>query len=559
MALKGTNGNDRFRGTLFDDEMFGLGGEDFFSGSPGDDTMDGGSETDTVDYSQFVALLPFPTTVAGNAVDVDLERVLQIGGLANGDVLLDIENVGGSGEDDVIRGNAEANTLFGNGGDDTIEGRDGADTIQGDATFSFIVYGDDEGDDHLDGGGGNDVIFGNKGNDTLLGGADDDQLFGQDGNDTLTGGLDDDELSGGASNDTLFGDQGFDHLDGGAGTDTATYANSGAAVTVVLTPAGDGIGLFGDAAGDMLVSIENVTGSAFADSLFGSVGANTLSGGAGNDVLAGRAGADTLRGDSGFDTASYAASGSAVVVDLAAGIAAGGDAAGDTLISIENLTGSAFADFLFGNGFTNVLDGGGGADVLFGAGGNDVYIVDNAGDAVSESAGQGVADEVRTSVTYTLTAGAEVETLRTTNDAGTGAINLTGNAFANVVRGNNGANIINGGAGNDQLIGLGGQDSFLFNTALDNQNNVDVIADFAVADDTILLDNAVFGELALGKLPANQFVVGPVAQDANDRIVYNDVAGVLLFDGDGAGGSAAVLIAVLDPGLALSNLDFLIV
>ena len=85
------------------------------------------------------------------------------------------------------------------------------------------------------------------------------------------------------------------------------------------------------------------------------------------------------------------------------------------------------------------LDGGGGTDFLVGGLGNDIYVVDNAGDSVVEAGGQGI-DEVRASVSYTLAAGADVETLRTTNDNGTAAINLTGNAAGNQIIGNNGDN-----------------------------------------------------------------------------------------------------------------------
>ena len=71
----------------------------------------------------------------------------------------------------------------------------------------------------------------------------------------------------------------------------------------------------------------------------------------------------------------------------------------------------------------------------------------------------------------------------------------------NIVRGNAGNSVIAGGDGNDCLTGLGGQDRFLFNTALNAATNVDVVTDFNVADDTILLDQDIFSSgLGLGNM-----------------------------------------------------------
>ena len=83
--------------------------------------------------------------------------------------------------------------------------------------------------------------------------------------------------------------------------------------------------------------------------------------------------------------------------------------------------------------------------------------------------------------------------------------------------------------------------------------------DFDLADDTIVLEDAVFGALAPGGLSGGEFVVGAAAQDANDYIIYNDVTGALLYDSDGAGGTAAIQFAELNPGLGLSNLDIIVV
>jgi Ca2+-binding RTX toxin-like protein len=145
-----------------------------------------------------------------------------------------------------------------------------------------------------------DVVVGTAGNDVLDGGAGNDTLFGGDGNDTLTGGTGADTLYGGAGNDLFFAapdDGANDAIFGGAaaadsGEDTVDYSQASAAVTVNLaagTATGTSIGT------DTLSGVENVTGSAFSDTLQGDGSANTLEGGRGDDTLTGGAGADEFR------------------------------------------------------------------------------------------------------------------------------------------------------------------------------------------------------------------------------------------------------------------------
>jgi Ca2+-binding RTX toxin-like protein len=136
----------------------------------------------------------------------------------------------------------------------------------------------------------------------------------------------------------------------------------------------------GDAAGDVLTSIEELRGSDYDDIFRGRTGnfAETLSGDAGNDILEGRGGGDTLNGSTGFDFASYESSPGRVDVSLLPVPGLNGvqlnDAAGDTLISIEGLIGSFFNDNLAGDNADNELRGGNGGDALSGNGGADTIL-----------------------------------------------------------------------------------------------------------------------------------------------------------------------------------------
>ena len=144
----------------------------------------------------------------------------------------------------------------------------------------------------------------------------------------------------------MAGGAGADTLDGPGGSDTASYSDSNAAVRIDLSGA---TATGGHATGDSLADIENLLGSRYSDLLTGDAGPNRLEGGPGNNLLTGGPGANT---------AVYAGSDAAVTVNLLEGTASGGDAEGDTLSSIENLTGSAHDDTFTGDASRNVLEGG---------------------------------------------------------------------------------------------------------------------------------------------------------------------------------------------------------
>jgi hypothetical protein len=334
-------------------------------------------------------------------------------------------------------------------------------------------------------------------------------------------------------------------------------------------------GIFGGFTIANSVVIENATGGSGNDTLIGNDVANILFGGAGADVMDGGLGNDRYYIDNILDQLVETAGGgndillSAVSYVLADSASVEGLSTRDwSATTAIDLTGNNLANSITGNAGVNILNGGGGVDVMQGFGGNDRYYVDDALDRVVEASGGGT-DIVLASVSFTLTDTVFVETLATTDNAGTAAINLTGNGLANAISGNAGANVLNGGGANDSLVGLGGADTlqggigndslfgglgadslsggagndlFRFDSA-PGGGNVDTILDFVAADDAILLDDAVFTGLAAGALAAGAFRTGTAAADADDRIIYNSTTGALLFDVDGVGGAAPIQFA----------------
>jgi len=332
-TLEGGAGNDRLYGGLGDDYLYAGN----FVG-PDSDSLDGGvGGNDTVDFS-----------LGDAAINITLS-----GGAATFDP---------SGE-----GPNDRDTLT---GIEHIVGTNFADSITGD-TFGNILYG----------GVGADTLIGGTGLDTLYGGADGDSLSGGADADLLYGGAAVDTLFGGADNDTLIGGAGADIIDGDGGTDTASYADAGSGVSVTI----NGTGTLGDALGDTLVEIENLTGSGFGDTLVGDAGANVIDGGGGDDVLRGGLGGDTLIGGTGIDTASFANSATAVNANLATGTASGEGA--DVLQTIENLIGSVGNDTLTGNDGVNQLSGGSGNDTISAAGGADTVFGGMGNDTIDGGSG----------------------------------------------------------------------------------------------------------------------------------------------------------------------------
>ncbi|MGO1079398.1 calcium-binding protein [Inquilinus sp. CA228] len=344
----GGGGDDSLTGNGLDNRLSGGTGDDRINAGDGNDAIWGGLGIDTIDGGAGNDIV-----YAGDAPDSVL----------GGD---GIDQLRGGGGADWLEGGAGNDTIFGDAGNDYAIGGIGNDTVSGGDGDDRVAGA--EGDDVLRGGAGEDGLVGDAGNDMIFGDDAHDFITGDDGNDSLEGGAANDQLYGQADNDVLRGGAGADTLDGGAGIDTASYYTGTVGVVVDLsTRKGSG----GEAQGDSLYDIENLSGSQGNDSLIGTGGANLLQGWNGNDVLRGAAGADRLDGGAGIDTASYYSGTTGVVVSLVSGLGSSGEAQGDTLSGIENLSGSQGWDSLYGNAGANVLQGWNGNDALFGRTGKD--------------------------------------------------------------------------------------------------------------------------------------------------------------------------------------------
>jgi Ca2+-binding RTX toxin-like protein len=275
------------------------------------------------------------------------------------------------------------------------------------------------------------------------------------------------------------------------GTDDYYYASiSGTYTAATLSYASQTIQLSGisvDANADFTTANDflalTLTGN---DQINGTSGAELLNGYAGNDTLAGGLGSDTLIGGTGNDT--FIIEGNDTITENAnEGTDLVQAAISYTLgANLENLTlsgsthvdgtGNGLANSITGNAGNNRLDGAAGADSLTGGAGNDTYIVDDGGDLVTEGSSAG-ADEVQSSVTYTLTANLENLTL-------TGSANLsgTGNTLANIIVGNSGDNLLTGGLGADSLDGGQGLDTATYAGAKSGYALVKVGAGYTVTD-----------------------------------------------------------------------------
>jgi Ca2+-binding RTX toxin-like protein len=215
---------------------------------------------------------------------------------------------------------------------------------------------------------------------------------------------------------------------------------------------------------------------------------------------------------------------------------------------------------LSGSGGNDTLKGGSGNDTLFGGVGEDTLMGGSGNDGLNGGVGR---DTLNGDLgDDTLSGGVDDDLLNggAGNDTLSGGLDndvLNGGAGNDTLSGGLGDDILNGGAGNDTLSGGTGQNSYLFDSPLDALTNVDLIAGFSVADDKIVLSQSVFTAAgAPGTLAAEAFFIGASAAATDDRIIYDNNTGALLYDRDGSGAAAAVQFAALPSTLALTSQNF---
>ncbi|MHC1758517.1 MAG: calcium-binding protein [Negativicutes bacterium] len=472
--IYGYGGNDNLFGNDGNDQIFGGTGNDKIMGQNGNDTLYGDEDDDVIEGNEG----------SGNdSLDGGLGADSMIGGQGDdlytiddaGDIVVESENEGldevkssisytlganienltltGTANIDGV-GNELDNTITGSSGINTLSGAAGNDTYVVDNTGDVIMENAGEGIDTVKSSVSN-TIGANMEN-LILTGYSAINGTGNELDNIILGNIADNVMTGGLGNDTYGVDNSSDVVveNANEGIDTVQ-----ASISYTLGSNLENLTLVG-------TNNTNATGNSLNNVLAGNSGNNILNGGLGADTMAGGAGNDTYVVENAEDLITENANKGTDLVQAGAShtIAAnienltltGTTAINGTGNELDNvIIGNSGANSLSGMAGNDTLNGGAGADTMAGGTGNDTYIVDNAGDIVSENVDEGV-DLVQSSVTYSLSGNIENLTL-----TGSSAINGTGNTMNNVITGNGYNNILNGGAGSDILAGGAGNDTYI--------------------------------------------------------------------------------------------------
>ncbi|MFC7287782.1 beta strand repeat-containing protein, partial [Herminiimonas glaciei] len=454
----------------------GGSGDDTFIASAAANNFDGGGGSNTVSY-------------AGQSVAVKVNLSSQLmsgvaantgsGGFAAGDTYTNIQNaIGGTGNDTLIGASTGTTVLTGGLGNDTLIG------IAANSANTYASYA-----------GSNVGVTVN-----LLTGV---GANGHAAGDTLT---DIDNLIGSSLNDTFIANGKVNIFNGGAGNDTVSYAGSGAAVIANLNTT---TGSAGNATNDVYISIENLTGSDYDDTLTGLT--------AGGSILTGGLGADKMYGLGTNNTINYAGSSLGVTIDLfngnAIGSAVGSEAYGDTFSGIQNVIGSTSNDIFYASNEANIFTGNGGVDTVN-------YQYSDLGVTVNLNTGVG---------TFGFAAG----------DTYVGIQNVVGSAFNDTFVANSTASVFNGGSAGSDTVDYSASGAVGVTVNLFNGTGT---GGYAQGDSYVSIENVIGtagNDLFYASAAANNFNGGT---GGNDTVSYQFSTGqpivANLLTGQGTGGDA---------------------
>jgi Ca2+-binding RTX toxin-like protein len=487
LNVTGDATSQAFAGTAYSDTLSGMDGNDTLDGGGGADSMVGGLGNDTfsVDNSNdaVVELTGEGTDKVIASIDYTLPANVENFEFSSGSTATS------------VTGNVLNNSITANNANNTIDGGAGADTMAG-AAGDDVYFVDTVGDKILE--------QPSAGTDSVISGV----SYTLDANVeaiTLTGTA---NLSatGNVLNNTLTGNAGVDTLSGGLGDDTYVIGN---ASTVIVESVSSGTDVVRSSFSHVLrENVENLvllgssdisgTGNASANAIVGNTGSNTLDGGGGADTLTGGAGNDLYFVNVATDI---------IVEQLDEGVDEVRSSANHTLFgNVEILTLIDSANLIgTGNALNNTLTGNSGIDTLIGGAGDDLYIVNNTADQITELSGNGTGiDEVRSHVTYTLSANIEKLTL-------TGSANIVGT-------GNDSNNTIISNAGINTLIGGGGDDSYFVDQSADL---VVEMSGGGAADEVYSLANYVLPD-QVEKLTLTGWIAVNGAGNAQANIIFGN-------------------------------------
>lgn len=406
-------------------------------------------------------------------------------------------------------------------------------------------------------GGGNDFFL-CEGDVSFNGSTRDIDVLGGLGDDLIVVATDFCRYDGGDGNDTFVSDGSRNTFIGGAGIDTYSLEASDVGGSIDLL-ADTAFGRFSTP--ELILEIENVRGSIFDDEIFGDPAANRIDGLDGNDVIDGDAGNDTISGGSGTNSLAGNLGLDTLVVD---GLIAAKVRTGFATVQVRgSLNGASFVHNA--SGFEQVLDNGVLKSLPFFLGETPINSVQPT--TIEDTAVQDKISGFFQGQRLQGSAGANVLS------GGDGFDDISGLGGNDVLRGEKGEDDLSGGSQNDQLFGGEGADRLNGGTGDDTLNgdagfdvliggrgrdqfdflstfagSQDSVVDYKIADDTLRLSAVLVGLGRGALLPRNFKNTSIGSLDQNDRIVFDQATGRLLFDANGSRFGAEVLIATFQGG-----------